>query len=73
MQNTKKNGKIVGNVKKVRRLLSMWIYKAINNISPELLQKAFKETGISLALDQSEEHLCKVNIKPFEKFYRSDK
>ena len=51
----------------------MWIYKAINNISPELLQNAFYETGISLALDQSEEHLCKVNIKPFETFYRSDK
>lgn len=68
-----KNGKIVWNVSQVRNLMTTWVWEALQEISPKLIQKAFQETGISLKLDGSEEHLCFVNIHPFKKFYRSDR
>jgi hypothetical protein len=52
--------------------MTTWILEALNKILPNILKKSFKETGITLALDGSEEHLCKVDINPFA-FYRSDR
>ena len=58
--------------KKIRKLMTLWVVEALKKISPNIIKKSFKETGISLALDGSEEHLCKVDINPFD-FYRSDR
>ena len=40
-----------------RELLMAWIKKAWNGISPDLIRKSFKKTGLSLAVDGTEDDL----------------
>ncbi len=55
----------------MRKHVVAWVVKALSQITSSTISQAFRDCGITLALDGSEEHLCRVDVSPFEKLHRS--
>jgi hypothetical protein len=59
------NGKAVQSLPDMRRRAVTWVADALASIDKSVIQNGFQHCGISLALDGSEDHLCKVDLNPF--------
>lgn len=53
-------GLIISTMKKARYINTRFVLKALEEVSPELITKSFKQDGFTLKLDGSEESQCRV-------------
>ena len=58
-----RNGCIISNLNAAREVLCELVLESWKNLDPSLIVKSFKDNGLSLNLDGSEENLCTVHMK----------
>ena len=59
------NGKVINSLWLAREITCKFVVEAIKTIPMELIIKSFKQTGYSMNLDGTEEHLCNIETKKF--------
>lgn len=61
------NRALIEGAANIRESFCEWVLEAWEKVSPELVKKAFVETGISAALDGSDESRVKLDLTDFKK------